>query len=75
MIKVHDFKCSNGHIFEKFCRTDEAVSCHCGAETKRLISGTKCYLDPTGGFPGAASKWIREHERAGSKESRQKLGI
>lgn len=65
MLKVFDFVCSNGHYFEEFVSGDVTMSrCGCGADAKRVLSATPFYLDGSSGhFPGAASKWEREHER------------
>lgn len=73
MIKVRDFKCDNGHTFEVFVSDGTTVTrCDCGASAKPIVSATKCMLDPVSGhFPGAASKWIREHEKAGAKGKRE----
>ena len=68
MIKVFDYKCDNGHLFEKFVEGDAAVRCSCGANATRVVSATKCVLDGSSGdFPGRHMKWVREHERAGRK--------
>ena len=67
MIKVYDFRCNNGHHFEQFVEQDISTSrCGCGADAKRIVSATKCYLDGSDqSFPGAAMRWEREHEKAG----------
>jgi predicted nucleic acid-binding Zn ribbon protein len=65
MIKVYDFVCTNGHQFEEFVFKDIATSrCGCGADARRVLSAPAFHLDGSSGhFPGAASKWEREHER------------
>jgi len=67
MIKVYDFRCTNGHLFEEFVDKDTTVSrCGCGANATRVVSATKCVLDGSSpDFPGAHMKWVREHEEAG----------
>ena len=69
MRKLWDFKCPEGHVTEHFVdEQDLHARCECGADATRIISPTNFSLpknDP--GFPGAYSKWIREHERAGGK--------
>ena len=69
MIKVFDFRFTNGHIFEEF--VEEGVTtqrCGCGANATKIVSATPCILDgSTGDFPGRHMKWVREHEEAGRK--------
>jgi len=71
MIKVYDYRCNNGHLFEVF--TDEPTKpsrCGCGSNAKRVISPVHSHLEGwSGSFPTAASKWEREHERAKSREA------
>lgn len=69
MIKVYDYRCNNGHHFEKFTTQDSVTAvCSCGADAKRIPSATQCKLEGwSGSFPGAAMKWEREHEKAGRK--------
>ena len=69
MIKVYDFRCTNGHLFEDFVDESVTVSrCGCGANATRVVSATKCVLNgASGDFPGAHFKWLREHEKAGQK--------
>jgi len=69
MLKVFDFKCSNGHIFESFVDGSVTTSrCGCGANATKIISATQCILDgASGDFPGQHMKWVREHERAGKQ--------
>ncbi len=69
MIKVFEFRCTNGHIFEDFVDGTTTTSrCGCGAEATKIVSATKCVLDgSTGDFPGRHMKWVREHEEAGRR--------
>jgi hypothetical protein len=69
MIKVYDFKCTNGHYFEEFVDADTTTSrCGCGANATRVVSATPCVLEgASGDFPGRHIKWVREHEQAGRK--------
>jgi hypothetical protein len=71
MIKVFDFRCTNGHLFEKFVASNVTVSrCDCGANATRVVSATKCVLEgASGDFPGRHMKWVREHENAGRKST------
>lgn len=66
MLKVFDFKCTAGHVFEVFT-TDphEARLCDCGQSATKIISPTAFVLPANSGFPGKDDRWIREHERAG----------
>ena len=69
MIKVYDFKCTEGHYFEEFVEDGVTTSrCGCGANATRVASATPCVLDgASGDFPGRHSKWVREHGAAGRK--------
>ena len=69
MIKVYDFKCTNGHYFEEFVDADTTtIRCGCGANATRVVSATPCVLEgASGDFPGRHMKWVREHEQAGRK--------
>ena len=66
MIKVFDFRCTNGHIFEEFVEGHSTSSrCGCGANATKIVSATKHVLDgASGDFPGRNMKWVREHENA-----------
>ena len=54
MIKVFDFSCSNGHLFEEFVEEGTTTSrCGCGAVATKVVSATRSYLmDHSGDFPG-----------------------
>lgn len=69
MLKVYEFRCSNGHLTEEFVEGDITTSrCGCGANSTRVVSATSCVLDGSSGeFPGRHQKWLREHEKAGRK--------
>ena len=69
MIKVYDFKSTNGHYYEEFVEEGATTSrCGCGANATRVVSATPCVLDgASGDFPGRHMKWVREHEQAGRK--------
>ncbi len=69
MLKVFDFKCTNGHIFEEFVDGSVTTSrCGCGANATKIASATSFVLDgSTGDFPGRHMKWIKEHEEAGKR--------
>ena len=68
MIKVIEFRCDQGHIFEEFVTEDITVSrCDCGANATKIVSATNHVLEgASGDFPGRHSKWVREHQKAGS---------
>ena len=67
MLKVFDFKCSNGHIFEDFVESGTTSSrCGCGANATKIASATQHVLDGSSGdFPGRHMKWVKEHQKAG----------
>ena len=68
MIKVFEFKCTNGNIFEEFVEAGTTSSrCGCGANAIKIVSATPSLLEgASGDFPGRHSKWVREHEKAGT---------
>jgi len=69
MRKLFDFKCPDGHITEELVELEATVRCDCGLDAQRILSPIRCQLEGhSGDFPGAAMKWIREHER-GAKVS------
>ena len=67
MIKVFDFRCTNGHTFEEFVDGNITSSrCGCGANATKIVSATQHILEgASGDFPGRHMKWVREHEKAG----------
>lgn len=69
MLVFHDFKCTNGHVFEEFTQREQKISrCQCGADAKRVIATPHFHLNGSDGtFPTAASKWERERERRGGR--------
>jgi hypothetical protein len=71
MIKVFDFRCTNGHLFEEFVTSSVTTSrCGCGANATRVVSATQCVLEgASGAFPGRHMRWVREHEKAGRKST------
>ena len=68
MIKVFEFKCDQGHIFEQFVEGSVTSSrCGCGANATKIVSATNHVLEgASGDFPGRHSKWVREHSKAGT---------
>jgi len=68
MIKVFEFKCDQGHIFEEFVEGSVTSSrCGCGANATKIVSATNHVLEgASGDFPGRHSKWVREHREAGT---------
>ena len=70
MLKVYDFHCPNGHIFEKFVSSNVTASrCGCGENAKKMLSAPSFILDGSSGdFPSRHTKWIREHEQAGRRK-------
>lgn len=69
MIRVFDFECAAGHRSERFVQDNtDFVPCDCGLQATRQLSAPAFHLDGASGhFPGAASKWEREHELAAKK--------
>ncbi len=69
MYKIYDFRCSNGHVFEKMVEQGVTTSrCGCGSNATKMLSAPKCVLEGhSGDFPGRHMKWVREHEQAGRK--------
>ena len=68
VLKVFDFKCEQGHIFEQFVEAGTTTSrCGCGANANKIASATPNILEgASGDFPGRHSKWVKEHEAAGT---------
>ena len=66
VLKVFDFKCEQGHIFEEFVEAGTTSSrCGCGANAIKIASATSHILEgASGDFPGRHSKWVKEHEAA-----------
>ena len=52
MIRVFDFRCENGHLFEEFVdSTTTTHRCGCGAIATKVVSATPFVLDgSTGDF-------------------------
>jgi len=72
MIKVYDFRCDNGHVYEQFVDSGTEMSrCkECGASATKMLSAPAFILDGhTGDFPGRHMKWVKEHEKAGRPNS------
>ena len=68
VLKVFEFKCEQGHIFEQFVEGSVTSSrCGCGANATKIVSATNHVLEgASGDFPGRHSKWVREHSKAGT---------
>jgi hypothetical protein len=71
MYKIYDFRCENGHVFEKMVESGITTSrCGCGSNATKMVSAPKCVLEGhSGDFPGRHMKWVREHEKAGKSKS------
>jgi hypothetical protein len=65
-VRVFDYKCPIGHLFEKFTNGQDHVAlCECGLLAEKQLSAPLFTLEGySGSFPGAASKWERQHEKA-----------
>jgi hypothetical protein len=65
---LFDFRCSNGHTFERYVdastKTIECTSEGCPDVAERIISPVRCKLDPlSGDFPGATIKWAEGRQK------------
>ena len=71
MLKVYDFRCPKGHVFERFVSSGTVASrCGCGETATKMLSAPSFILDgSTGDFPGRHIKWVKEHEEAGRRNS------
>ena len=67
MLKVYDFCCPKGHVFERFVKSSATTSrCGCGETATKIVSAPAFILDgSTGDFPGRHLKGLKEHEQAG----------
>ena len=61
MIKVYDFRCENGHVYEKFVDPSDTTSrCKCGDGATKMLSAPPFILDGhSGEFPGRNMKWVK----------------
>ncbi len=71
MIRVYDFKCTQGHVFEEFVQAqDRKATCHCGSTAKRIVSPVRCALDPlSGDFASATKQWAKHREEEAKKHT------
>ena len=71
MYKIFDFRCPEGHEFEKMVSGDyTTVRCSCGELATKMLSAPAFHLDgASGDFPGRHMRWVREHEKAGRKSN------
>ena len=69
-MRVFDYQCKNGHVFERFVRDDSAQHCpQCDEVGSKLLCAPRVYLDPTSGhFPGATMKWLNSRDKQIEKE-------
>lgn len=66
MLRLYDFRCESGEVFEKlYDSSRHSCRCKCGKVAKRLISPVRSKLDSS--FPGEAIRWAKKHEQ-GAKE-------
>jgi hypothetical protein len=67
-MRVADYRCSKGHIFEQFTSATVAplwATCDCGQPAEKVLSAPRFMLEGVSGdFPGAAMKWDTRHEKA-----------
>ena len=60
MRRIFDFKCPDGHVFEKFVDVEEKkLPCEfCNKVSTRIVSFAGPVLDPiSGDFPSATRRW------------------
>lgn len=70
--KLYDFKCSEGHITEKFVGDETTILCECGLDANRIISPIRISLDGTDPvFVSAYDKWAKRHEDKQKQEAKQ----
>lgn len=70
--KLYDFKCSAGHITEKFVGDETTILCECGLDANRIISPIRISLDGTDPvFVSAYDKWAKRHEDKQKQEAKQ----
>lgn len=64
MIRVFDFRCTNGHVSEHFVQQETSVQCpECDQLALRQLAAPRAKLDGCSGhFPSAADKWERNRE-------------
>tara|TARA_R100001530_G_scaffold122582_1_gene90248 strand:- start:657 stop:890 length:234 start_codon:yes stop_codon:yes gene_type:complete len=65
MRKIYDFRCPEGHVFEKYIDDDiKNVPCEiCKQESTRVVSCRGILLDPiSGDFPSTTMKWARDRQ-------------
>ena len=74
-MKVFDYRCSNGHVFEQFQNTTAPLmwaTCDCGQPAEKQLSAPRFTLEGwSGAFPGAAMKWDQRHEKAHADHVKQ----
>jgi hypothetical protein len=66
---LFDFKCPNGHVFERNVPSDVRFQdCPgCSESAGRLISAPTLKIPFNKDYPGASYKWARKHEKGSKK--------
>lgn len=75
MIRVFDFKCDDGHVFERFVPSDttKAICPECGKVGLKQLAAPRCQLEGiTGAFPGAYHAWERKRAEKQAQEVKRK---
>lgn len=69
-MRLYDFRCPDGHVFEELVKSDvHEVRCKCGQDAVRIISPINFHLDGSDtAWPTAHDRWVKEHERAGTRK-------
>ena len=73
MKKLYDFRCSCGHLFEKFTESSQrTVPCNlCDEVATRIVSYGGPVLDPiSGDFPSATRRWALNRQEKIKAERR-----
>lgn len=71
---MFDFKCKEGHKFEKLVEPEVFIKeCpDCGDLARRQFAAPRSNLEGiTGAFPGAAEKWARTREERARVEAKR----
>lgn len=72
---IYEYQCPEGHITEAVSSIKDrkkSIACKaCNSEAHFIVSATPFHLNGADlGFPTAADKWAREHEKAGGQHIR-----
>jgi hypothetical protein len=74
MIRVYDYKCESGHVYERFQSDDDLVDIcpQCGKLSMRQLCAPVARLEGiTGAFPGAYHAWERKRAEKQAEERKK----